>query len=133
MTFGDVPTSVIRPPRSEPKDSGMRSCEGEVPERFANCSATGISIASAPTFLMNVESTMTANTSTKTCERVVLRYGASGRITISVMPDLATAALTTSAEATMITTSSLKPEKASLGGTIPQKTEATSASIATTS
>jgi hypothetical protein len=82
---------------------------------------------------MKVENVMTAKTSTKTCARVVFRYGASGRIASSVIPDFATAALTMRAAATMITTSSLNPVNASFAGTMPQNTAATSASIATTS
>ena len=40
------------------------------------------------------------------------RYGASGRSTVSITPERATAALTTSALATMMTMSSEKPENA---------------------
>ena len=46
-------------------------------------------------------------------------------------PDRATAALTTSALATMMTMSSLKPLKASLGLTIPTATATSRASTAT--
>jgi hypothetical protein len=73
ITFGDVPTSVIKPPMSEPKASGIRSCDGEVPERLASWNATGMRIASAPTFLMKVDSRITARTRVKTCAWIEVR------------------------------------------------------------
>ena len=45
--------------------------EAGVPVRLAIWNATGIRIARAPTFLMKVDSTITARTRTKTCDRVV--------------------------------------------------------------
>ena len=49
------------------------------------------------------------------------------------MPDLATAALTSSALATITTISSPKPVNALSAGTMPTATEASSASMATRS
>ena len=56
-----------------------------------------------------------------------------GLAAFALVVDLATAALTSRAAATMITTSSPKPEKASSAGTMPAATEANRASMATTS
>ena len=50
-----------------------------------------------------------------------------------MMPDLAIAALMTSALATMMMMSSLNPEKALSAGTVPADTDASSARIATRS
>ena len=71
--LGEVPTSVIRPPSSEPKAIGISRQEGDVPVRRASWNATGIKIASAPMFLTKADSSVTDATSTSTCERVVVR------------------------------------------------------------
>jgi len=124
---------VISPPSSEPKASGISTREAGFWLRRATCTAIGMKIASAPTFLMNAESTVTAETSTATCMALVCIRGTSGFISVSITPDRPIAALTTRAEATMITMSSLKPRKASAGLTMPQAIDANSASKATRS
>ena len=63
MMFGDVPTSVIVPPRSAPNDMGINSEEGEVPLRRASWRAIGMVMASAPTFFTKAESRVTEPTS----------------------------------------------------------------------
>ena len=133
ITLGEVPTSVIVPPNSEPKAIGIRRLDGEVPVRRASWNAIGIMIASAPTFLTKADSSVTTPTSTRICRCTVTRCGASGEIKRSAMPDLATAALTRSALATMTTISSPKPVNAWSAGTMPTAIAASSASIATRS
>ena len=61
--LGEVPTSVVSPPRSEAKAIGIRKTEAETFERSANWKAIGIMIASAPMFLMNADMTPTTTTS----------------------------------------------------------------------
>ena len=63
MIFGEVPTSVTIPPSSAPNDIGISKNDGEVPLRRASWKATGMSMASAPTFLTKAESTVTDPTS----------------------------------------------------------------------
>ena len=133
MMFGEVPTSVTMPPSSEPNAIGISREDGEVPVRRASWKATGISIASAPIFLTKAESSVTEPTRATICRVMVVRYGPSKRTARSTTPERATAALTTSALATMMTMSSLKPVKALLGGTMPTATEASRASTATRS
>ncbi len=62
--LGEVPTSVIRPPSSDPNAIGMRKHEGEAWERRANWNATGIIIASAPMFLTKADRIVTTATRT---------------------------------------------------------------------
>ena len=131
--LGEVPTSVTIPPISEPKAMGISMKDRGVPVRRDSCAATGISMASAPTFLVIIDRTVTAETSTVTCACAPLRLRSSGRIAVSTAPERATAAETRRAAATMITTSSPKPEKASSAGMMPIRTPVSSARRATRS
>ena len=90
-------------------------------------------IASAPMFFTKAESAVTAEASTATCMALVRIRGTSGFIRVSTRPERLIAALTTRAEPTMMTMSSLKPRKASAGLTMPQAIDASSASRATRS
>ena len=131
--FGDVPMSVMMPPSSEPDASGIRTRDAGFSVRRATCSAIGMKIASAPMFFMNADRAVTAETSTATCMLLVRIRGTSGFIRVSTRPDRPIAALTTRAEPTMMTMSSLKPRNASSGLTMPQTTEVSNASRATRS
>ena len=133
MTLGEVPTRVMRPPSSEPNAIGINSDETEVPVRRACWNAIGIMIAKAPTFLTKADRSVTTPTSTTICRPTVVRCGAMGAISRSVMPERATAALSTKALATMMTISSPKPLNAASGGTIPTTVAASSAASATRS
>jgi hypothetical protein len=133
MMLGEVPTSVTLPPSRAPNDMGISKDDGEVPVRRASWKAIGISMASAPIFLTKADSSVTEPTSAMTCRLMVIRYGPSQRTARSMTPERAAAALTTSALATMMTMSSLKPEKALFAGTIPTPTTARSATRATRS
>ena len=55
MMLGEVPICVIRPPSSAPNDIGIRKKDAEVPERFAIWNASGIMMASAPTFFTKAD------------------------------------------------------------------------------
>ena len=55
MMFGEVPTNVTMPPSSAPNDIGINNEDGDVPVRLASWKATGMSMASAPTFLTKPE------------------------------------------------------------------------------
>ena len=131
--LGEVPTRVTMPPTSEPNAIGISSLDGELPVRRASCMATGMKIASAPTFLVTMDSSVVATTRAGTCRASVFRWGSSGRISSSTTPDRAIAELTTRAQATMMTTSSAKPWNAWAGLTMPQSTLASKAMSATRS
>ena len=131
--LGEVPTRVTRPPTSEPKAMGISSMEGDVPPRRATWTATGRKMASAPMFFMKADRTVTPAVSAATRAPVVLSAGSRRRTARPIMPDLPTAALSTSAEATMTTTWSPKPAKALPGGTIPEAVAVSRASSATRS
>src|SRR5579859_8288888 len=124
MMFGDVPTRVTSPPRSEAKDIGMSRLEGEVLVRRAVCRAMGISMARAPTFLVAIDRIAVATTNTGTWLLAVFRRGVIGRRTASITPDRAKPALTTRAQAMIRTTSLEKPSKAFFAGVRPSSTEA---------
>src|SRR4051794_10600310 len=87
MMLGEVPTRVIRPPSSEPKDIGIRKQEGEVPERFDIWKAAGIIMASAPIFLTSADRKVTEPTRTSNCEPVRLIPLDSRAIAASITPD----------------------------------------------
>ena len=133
MMLGEVPTSVASPPSSDPKDRGISRREAGLPVRREIWNAIGMKIARAPIFFMKADSTVTTLTRMPTCELVVFMCGMKGRIISSTMPERPTAALTTRADATMITMSSLNPVKALSGGTMPQAIAASRAPSATTS
>ncbi len=133
MMLGEVPTSVTRPPSSEAKAMGISSAEGGVPVRRASWSATGIRIASAPTFFVTMESTSTDPAMTVTCACTVLSLGSTGRITLSTAPERAMASLTTRAAAMMMTISFANPSNARAGGTTPIRMPMSSAASATRS
>jgi len=131
--LGEVPTSVTSPPSIAANAIGISSEDGEVLVLRASCSATGMKIASAPTFLVTIDSISTRATSTGTWTSTVRRRGVIGRIMASTMPERAIAALTTRAAAMMMTTSSEKPSNARCAGTTPISTPTSSAAIATRS
>jgi hypothetical protein len=133
MMLGEVPTSVISPPSSEPKAIGMRRLDTGVPLRRATWSAIGMKIARAPMFLTIADRKVTAPVSTTTCAQGVVMRALSGRIRDSTTPERPIPALTTRAEPTMMTMSSEKPWKASFGLTMPTATEASRASSPTRS
>ena len=66
MILGAVPTRVTIPPAMAPKAMGISNREGEDPVRRATCRATGIMIASAPTFLVAMDRRVTTPVSTGT-------------------------------------------------------------------
>jgi hypothetical protein len=133
MMLGEVPTRVITPPSSAPKDMGISSADTDVPARRATWKAIGRKSASAAMFFMKADSSATTVTSTATWAPVLLSRWDRGRIMASATPVRATPALITSAEATMMTMSSLKPRNASLIGTTPAATATTSPVMATRS
>ncbi len=122
---------MTRPPSIEADAIGISSADGAVLMRQASCSTTGMKIASAPRFLVAIDSSITDSTSTGTC--TVRRHGVICRIAASMRPDLAMAALTAKAAAMMMTTSSKKPFKVLRAGTTPIATPTTRAAMATKS
>ena len=131
--LGEVPISVIEPPSSDAKDSGIRNSEGERLLRRATWIAAGIKIASAPTFFIKADSTATQATSTPTWESRVCIIGPSRRSSTSIAPDWPIATLTISAAPISGRTGLAKPLKALSAGTMPAATAAKSANSATTS
>jgi hypothetical protein len=97
MILGDVPTSVMRPPSSEANDIGIRNTDGEVLDFLAILSAAGINMARAPMFFTIAESNPTEEMRTVSCHRTCVITVTSRASAFSTMPDLDTAALTTSA------------------------------------
>ena len=133
MMLGDVPMSVMSPPNNEPNAIGMRNTDGDTLERFAIWNATGSIMASAPMFFTNADSTVTTVTSRMSCARTEEMRGPSGLQCASMRRDRVTAALTSSAAATMTRMSLLNPENAWSNGTTPTRIAASSASPATRS
>ena len=101
--------------------------------RFDSCSATGIRIARAPTFLVGMDSSAVAPAITGTRLAADFRRASRGRSVSSINPDRATAELVISAQAMITTTSLVKPVKAALAGTTPTAIPARSAPTATRS
>ena len=112
---------------------GMSRAEGGVPVRRASCKATGIRIASAPTFFDTMESSITAPAMAVTWVCTVRSRGSSGRIRPSTAPERAMASLTTRAAAMMTTISLAKPSNARSGGTMPISSPTSRAASATRS
>ena len=131
--LGEVPTSVTMPPSRDAAAMGISRAEGAVLCRRASCSATGMKMASAPTFLVTMESRVTHTTSTGTCVCTVRSRGMTGRISDSTRPERPMAALTTRAAAMITTTSSEKPSNALAAGTMPSRMPASRAVMATRS
>ena len=73
MMLGEVPTKVMMPPSREANAIGINRAEGDDPVRRANCSATGMKMASAPMFLVNTDISATAPARMGTWVRSVLR------------------------------------------------------------
>lgn len=82
---------------------------------------------------MRIDSKAVAPAITGTCSASVLSRTSSGRMPTSITPDLAIAALTTSAEAMITTTSLVKPLNALFTGTTPTAMPISSATSDTTS
>jgi DeoR/GlpR family transcriptional regulator of sugar metabolism len=133
ITLGEVPIRVISPPSREPNASGISTRDAGFSVRRATWIAIGMKIASAPMFLIKAESAVTADASTATWMTLVRIRGTSGFIRLSTNPERPIAALTTRAEPTMMTMSSLKPRNASPRLTMPQAIETSNASRATKS
>ncbi len=83
-----------------------------MPFRRATCNATGMRMASAPTFFVTIDSSIVAPARTGTCVRTLRSRGRMGCSTVSTTPERATPSLTTSAAATMMMISLLNPSKA---------------------
>ena len=130
MMLGEVPTSVISPPRRDANAIGIRKTDGLVSFFLAIWKAAGISMASAPTFLTSADATPTELVSSSNWERTRVTRRDTKLSATSIAPERCTAADMTSAEATMITMSSEKPLNASSGLTSPIATAASSAMIA---
>ena len=62
--LGAVPTRVTIPPAMAPKAMGISRRDCLVPVRRLTCNATGIMMARAPTFLVTMDSRVTAAVST---------------------------------------------------------------------
>ena len=133
MMLGGVPIRVISPPRIEPKESGMRSRAAERLALAADCRATGIIRARAPTLFMKADSTAATPDKAATCPWGEAAAGVTARRTKSTAPEAVRARLITSTAATVITAGWPKPAKASPAGTSPAATAAKRASMATMS
>ena len=122
MMLVDVPTSVTSPPRSAMNDIGISRSEGELSSERPSRIATGISAASAPTFLLIIANRPVNPAMTGTCVCGVRNLLTSGATIGSITPDRAIAAETTSAPAMTMTTSLVKPLNARFSSTTPVST-----------
>ena len=98
--------------------------DGVASVRRAVCSATGIRIARAPTFLVIIDRSATATVNIGASADSRFTRASSGRSSASISPLRAKAALTTRAVAMITTTSFLKPSNADFAGTTPISTPA---------
>ncbi len=133
MMLGGVPMTVISPPSSEPKASGISISRGSRCVFAATCSATGSMSASAPMLFMKPEMDATTAVIAPICSD-----GPSSsvdiRLTIQLRrPEFCSVRVMTRMAATVMTAGWPKPEKASSPGTMPASTTAVSARSATTS
>jgi hypothetical protein len=131
--FGGVPISVTSPPRIEPKASGISSTAGARPAFAADCSAAGISSASAPTLFMKADSSPATPDRLATCAPAFSIGGSRRRAISSTAPAFCRPRLMTSTIATVTVAGWPNPAKASLAGTTPAPVASSSAPKATMS
>ena len=133
MMLGGVPISVIRPPSSEAKLSGIsRRLTGRA-LALALMIATGSSSARAPTLFMNAEQTAASPVRARTCSVGLPVVGRSRRAASSVTVERCSALERIRTAATVTTAGWPKPVKADSAETKPVTTVASRARIATTS
>ena len=133
MMLGGVPIRVIRPPRIEAKDSGMRVRPTARLAFFAAWMSTGISNASAPTLFITAESPAARDDMTKMCRVSVVAAPAIARDSRSTAPELESPRETMSTMAITTVAGWPKPRKAWSTSTTPSTTAARSAAKATRS
>ena len=133
IRLGHVPTSVTSPPKSEANAIGISRRDTGTPVLRPVCIASGIMMASAPIFLVSIDSTITAPEKIGICAEGWLRYLMMGLKARSISPERAIAALSTSTAAMIQIRSLEKPENILSSGITPTRTPTTSASTATRS
>ena len=121
MMLGEVPTSVTMPPSSEPNAIGIRSADGELFVPARELERDRHQHRERADVLHEGREHRDGADQHDDLDGVCVRYGAIGRMTRSITPERATAALTSSAQATMMTMSSEKPENALSCGTMPDE------------
>ena len=102
MMLGEVPTRVTIPPAMAPKAIGISRRDGGVPVLRLTDRATGSMMARAPTFLVTIDSMVTARVSTGVWLFSVFSRGSSRRSASSTMPEREKAAETTRAAAMIV-------------------------------
>ncbi len=133
MRLGGVPISVVMPPRMVPKASGISTWPGGSFRRCASLMATGISRAMAPTLFMKADSSAPTPISAARLSTGPALSGRARRASTSTAPEVCSARLMMSMQATVITAGWPKPWKACAGSTSPVRTQASSALTATRS
>ncbi len=133
MTLGGVPIIVARPPRMAPKLNGISNAAGERCCLRAVSSATGISIANAPTLFMKAEQMPHVRVRAAKCSCGRSVRGANQPAIISTTPALRRPRLIISTATTVTTAGWPKPVKIDPAGTRPAIAVANSAKTATTS
>ena len=103
-------------------DIGISSSDGELCSERPSRTATGISAASAPTFLLIMANRPVSPAMTGTCVCGVRKRLISGLTRGSITPERVIAADRTRAPAMTITTSLVKPVKARFSSTTPVST-----------
>ncbi len=113
MILGEVPTRVTMPPSSEPNAIGISMRGGRRAGPARQLEGDRHHHGERADILYKARQSRDHGRQHENLDASgVDRYGASGRSTFSITPERATAALTTSALATMMTISSEKPENA---------------------
>ena len=128
-----VPISVTRPPRIEPKESGIRTIAGERLARVADWIATGNKSDNAPMLFITVDNNAPRPVSVPTWSIGRRVAGARLRAKESTTPEFERPLLRIRTAITVIVAGCPKPTKASLAGTTPAATAKTSVLNATTS
>ncbi len=133
IRFGGVPISVVMPPNSEPKASGISTLPGGSFSFWAAWMATGISSASAPTLFMKADSKAASPVTAAMVMVGPASAGSTRCASASTAPEVCRPRLSTSTQATVMTAGWPKPAKALSAGTSPAATQASSAAMATMS
>ena len=122
----EVPTKVPTPASTVRKESGISSCEGEVPRRWHQRSTSGMNIATTAVLLITAERGPTTRASKRICTAGPRSSKRANQRSIGSKAPLRTrAALITNIATTVITAGLPKPAKASAGLSHPTSTEAT--------
>ena len=133
MIFGGVPISVIRPPRIEAKESGIKVSAGERLALRAAWMSTGIKRASAATLFMTADRAADRAAMMPIWAVSLREASMKVRVMISTAPEADRPRLTISTRAMITVAGWPNPENAFSAGTAPSNSATTRAENATRS